>query len=226
MLNQSQKLLLGISNNNNRAWFHENKVSYQAAKEEFQDFVASLLNKMAEFEDLDGLEAKKCIYRINRDLRFTPDKTPYNSHFSALIAIDGRRTKRAPYYFKIKPDGQSVIAGGVWEGRAGLINTIRQEIDYNLEAFNEIIINKEFRKHFGVIEGVSLKRAPKGYDPRHAAIHILKLKQFLVHHNIDKRIYLSDSFQEYLIESFVILKPFLDFLNRPLDDYFSREELA
>ena len=138
MLNQSQKLLLGISNNNNRAWFHENKVSYQAAKEEFQNFVASLLNKMAEFEDLDGLEAKKCIYRINRDLRFTPDKTPYNSHFSALIAIDGRRTKRAPYYFKIKPDGQSVIAGGVWEGRAALINTIRQEIDYNMEAFNEI----------------------------------------------------------------------------------------
>jgi uncharacterized protein (TIGR02453 family) len=226
MLNQSHKFLLNINNNNNREWFHKNKPLYQAAKEEFQDFVASLLNGMSDFEDLGGIEAKKCIYRINRDLRFTPDKTPYNSHFSALIAIDGRRTKRAPYYFKIKPDGQSVIAGGVWEGRAALINTIRQEIDYGLNEFNEIINNKEFISRFGVIEGVSLKRAPKGYDEDHALIRILKLKQFLVHHNIDKHIYLSDSFHEYLIESFLILKPFLDFMNKPLDEYFSREELT
>ena len=226
MLNQSHKFLLNINNNNNREWFHKNKPLYQAAKEEFQDFVASLLNGMSDFEDLGGIEAKKCIYRINRDLRFTPDKTPYNSHFSALIAIDGRRTKRAPYYFKIKPDGQSVIAGGVWEGRAALINTIRQEIGYGLNEFNEIINNKEFISRFGVIEGVSLKRAPKGYDEDHALIRILKLKQFLVHHNIDKHIYLSDSFHEYLIESFLILKPFLDFMNKPLDEYFSREELT
>jgi uncharacterized protein (TIGR02453 family) len=226
MLNQSQKFLLKISRNNNRDWFHKNKQFYVEAKDEFLDFVETLLVRMSEFEDLEGIEAKKCIYRINRDLRFTPDKTPYNSHFSALIAVDGRKTRRAPYYFKIKPDGQSIIAGGVWEGRAPLINTIRQEIDYNLDEFNEIISNKDFKNRFGAIEGVSLKRPPKGYDENHPAIDVLKLKQFLVHHHIDKRVYLSKTFEEYLIESFTILKPFLDFMNRPLDEYFSREELT
>ncbi len=226
MLNHSQKFLVGIGKNNNREWFHENKIYYLAAKEEFEEFVSSLLKRMSDFEDLGGIESKKCIYRINRDLRFTPDKTPYNSHFSALIAIDGRRTKRAPYYFKIKPDGQSVIAGGIWEGKAALINAIRQEIDYNLDEFNEIINNKKFINRFGNIEGVSLKRSPKGYEDDHPLIRILKLKQFLVHYNIDKRIYLSSSFQDHLIESFVILKPFLDFMNKPLDEYFSQEGLT
>jgi len=226
MLNQSHKFLLKIGKNNNREWFHKNKLTYAAAKTEFYEFVESLLNRMSDFEDLGGIETKKCIYRINRDLRFTPDKTPYNSHFSALIALDGRRTKRAPYYFKIKPDGQSIIAGGVWEGKAALINSIRQEIDYNLDEYNEIVNRKEFKNRFASVFGNSLKRPPKGYNEEHIAINVLKLKQFLVHHEIDKQVYLSESFHDYLIESFMVLKPFLDFMNRPLDEYFSQEELV
>lgn len=224
MLDHSQKFLLQINNNNDREWFQKNKQLYSLAKEEFQAFVDSLLVKMSDFEDLGDLEGKKCIYRINRDLRFTPDKTPYNSHFSALIAINGRRTKLAPYYFKIKPNGQSVIAGGVWETNAPLANTIRQEIDYCLEEFRAIINHRAFKDRFGQVTGNSLKRVPKGYDEEHPLIEILKLKQFLVHHNIDKKVYMSSSFQDYLIESFLILKPFLDFMNKPLDEYFSRED--
>lgn len=226
MLDRSHDFLLQLNNNNNREWFHDNKPFYNSAKDEFQALVTSLLVKMSDFEDLGGLEAKKCIYRINRDLRFSPDKTPYNSHFSALIALDGRRTKRAPYYFKIKPDGQSVIAGGVWDTNAPLANAIRQEIDYNLEEFKEIINYPAFKGRFGRVTGNSLKRTPKGYDEDHSLIEILKLKQFLAHHDIDKKIYLSASFQDYLIESFIILKPFLDFMNRPLDEYFTREGLT
>ena len=127
---------------------------------------------------------------------------------------------------EMEPAGSANAGTPVCPNSSSNLNSVRQEIDYNLDEFNEIVNHKDFKNRFGVVFGDSLKRPPKGYTEDHLAIEVLKLKQFLVHHEIDKTVYLSESFQDYLLESFMILKPFLDFMNRPLDEYFYQEELA
>lgn len=180
MLKKSHTYLLKLSKNNNREWFHDYKQEYAEAKEEFTHFTQQLINDMSGFENLGDLKAKDCIYRIQRDVRFSPNKTPYNTHFSAMIAPQGRRTGLAPYYFRLKPDGESLLAGGVWEGKAAMINTIREEMDYNMDAFKTILETQSFLHYFGSMQGDQLKRPPRGYAADHPDIDLLRHKQFLV----------------------------------------------
>ncbi|MCE7992293.1 MAG: DUF2461 domain-containing protein [Roseivirga sp.] len=219
MLKKSHAYLLKLSKNNNREWFHDHKQEYTEAKEEFVHFTQQLIDGMSDFENLGDLKAKDCIYRIQRDVRFSPNKTPYNTHFSAMIALQGRKTRLAPYYFRLKPDGESLVAGGVWEGKAAMINTIREEIDYNMGAFKAILEAPAFVQFFKSMEGNQLKRPPKGYPPDHPQIDLLRHKQFLVFHHYPHRQALKRNFSDYLLEAFRSMKPFLDFLNAPLRDY-------
>lgn len=180
MLKKSHTYLLKLSKNNNREWFHDYKQEYAEAKEEFTHFTQQLINDMSGFENLGDLKAKDCIYRIQRDVRFSPNKTPYNTHFSAMIAPQGRRIGLAPYYFRLKPDGESLLAGGVWEGKAAMINTIQEEMNYNMDAFKTILETQSFLHYFGSMQGDQLKRPPRGYAADHPDIDLLRHKQFLV----------------------------------------------
>lgn len=219
MLKKSHAYLRKLSKNNNREWFHDHKAEYNEAKEEFLEFTQTLIHRMADFENLHDLKAKDCIYRIQRDVRFSPNKTPYNTHFSAMIALQGRKTQLAPYYFRLKPDGESLVAGGVWEGKATLIHTIREEIDYNMGTFKKIIKAPEFIRNFKTVEGEQLKRPPKGFSPDHPEIDLLRQKQFLLFHHYLHKDALNAGFSDQLLVTFKAMKPFLDFLNVPLRYY-------
>lgn len=219
MLKRSHAYLKKLSKNNSREWFHDNKVIYEEAKEEFKDFVEDLLVHMGHFEKLNGVSAKDCIYRIQRDVRFSPNKTPYNTHFSAMIALKGRKTQLAPYYFRLKPDGESVMGGGVWGGKAALINAVREEIDYSMTDFKSILQSPEFLSYFTAMSGQQLKRPPKGYPADHPDIDLLRHKQFLLFHSYDHKLALEKGFRDEILVVFRTMKPFLDFLNVPLRDY-------
>lgn len=219
MLKKSHTYLLKLSKNNNREWFHDHKQEYTEAREEFVDFTQQLIGDMSAFENLGDLKAKDCIYRIQRDVRFSPNKTPYNTHFSAMIAPQGRRTQLAPYYFRLKPDGESLLAGGVWEGKAAMINSIREEMDYNMDAFKRILETPSFLHYFESMQGDQLKRPPRGYAADHPDIDLLRHKQFLVFHHYPHKQALRDDFPDYLLEAFRSMKSFLDFLNVPLREY-------
>lgn len=219
MLKKSHSFLNKLSKNNNREWFHDHKTDYQQARAEFLGFIQDLLDHMAEFENLEDLKPGDCIYRIQRDVRFSPNKTPYNTHFSAMIAPGGRKTRLAPYYFRLKPDGESLLAGGVWEGKAALINGIREEIDYNMESFQTIITSPTFISQFGKVQGEILKRPPRGYDADHPEIDLLRHKQFLVFHHYPDKEALQQNFISQVLDTFQAMKPFLDFLNVPLREY-------
>ena len=84
--------LTAIKRNNNRDWFIANRPLYSDAKDNFESLVQEIINKIILFDPImKGLEAKSCVYRINRDIRFSNDKSPYKSHFGAFIVRGGKK---------------------------------------------------------------------------------------------------------------------------------------
>jgi len=205
--------LKDLKTNNNREWFEKNKERYKKANAYFLELVQQAIEGIGRFdEDIAHLEPKKCAYRIYRDVRFSNDKTPYKVHFGAEIVQGGRRSGLAGYYLHIQP-GESLIAGGVWHPATENLLKIRQEIDYNSKDLKKIIASKTFKSIYSEIKGDKLKKAPKGYDPAHPDIELLKFKDFLAYTVIKDNVVKSKEYLPMLINSFKILKPFNDFLN-------------
>jgi uncharacterized protein (TIGR02453 family) len=207
--------LTNLKNNNNRDWFIKNRLLYAEAKENFESFVQQVINKLIEFEPImKGLEVKSCVYRINRDIRFSNDKSPYKSHFGAFIVRGGKKNgdKFAGYYIHIEP-GSSIIAGGSYMPPTPWLAAIREKIDTEPERIKKIISSKEFLKYFGSIDGEKLKKAPKGYPSDHPDAELLKFKSYLVVNNVTDKIAMSSGYFEHVINVFRAMKPFNDFLN-------------
>lgn len=201
---------------NERDWFIKNRKRYDDAKSNFESFVQAVIEKMAEYDPvLKGLEAKSCTYRINRDIRFSNDKTIYKTHLGAFIVKGGKKNgdRFAGYYFHVEPGGNSMIAGGAYIPPMPWLTAIREKIDEQGAGFLKIIKNKEFTEYFGNLEGESLKSAPKGYSRDHPFIEILKLKSFLVTRMIsDVEVVSRDCF-DLVIRASRTMKPLNDFLN-------------
>jgi uncharacterized protein (TIGR02453 family) len=176
-----------------------------------------LIQKTTEFDkSIKGLEAKKCIFRINRDIRFSKDKTPYKSNFGASISPGGKKSFDPGYYIHIEP-GKSFLAGGMWMPPASQLGAIRQEIDYNTKEFKKIISNKDFVKYFGGLDQEGkLQSAPKGYAKDHPSIELLKLKSYIVVHNLkDNEIFSKDLFRN-CVSVFKSLYPLDLFLRKAI----------
>ena len=207
--------LKSIGRNNNRDWFLKNKELYNEARGNFESFVQNLLNEITVFEPImKGLEVKSCVYRFNRDIRFSNDKSPYKTHFGAFMVRGGKKNgdKLAGYYFHIEP-GKSIIAGGAYMPPAPWLSAIREKIDYDPAEIREIIKNKEFIKYFGKIDGEKLKKAPKGYPKDHPDIELLKLKSYLVFNEVKDDFVVNNDLFKHTIKVFKAMKPLNDFLN-------------
>jgi uncharacterized protein (TIGR02453 family) len=201
--------------NNNRDWFINNKLSYLEAKKNFESLVQEIINKIIDFEPImKGLEVKSCVYRINRDIRFSKDKSPYKSHLGAFVVRGGKKNgdKFAGYYIHIEP-GQSIIAGGAYMPPVPWLNAIREKIDDEPDKLLRIINNKDFIKYFGKIDGEKLKKAPKGYPADHPHIDLLKFKSYLVVNEIPDKLVLSERYFDHSMTVIRAMKQFNDFLN-------------
>lgn len=210
--------LARLSKNNNKEWFEKNRSWYEASKINFKELIDELILKVSKFDPaLKNLEARNCIFRINRDVRFSKNKAPYKNNFGALLAPGGKKSLAAGYYIQIQPD-ETFAAGGMWQPPGPQINAIRQEIDYNTVEFKKIIEFKDFKKYFiGLSDEDKLQSAPKGYDKTHPEIELLKHKSFIVvHHFKDKEIIAKD-FAEKVTACFEAMYPLNSFLRRACD---------
>jgi uncharacterized protein (TIGR02453 family) len=204
-----------LSDNNNRDWFRENQPEYKNSKIDFENLVQKIIDRIVQFEPIiKGLEVKNCVYRINRDIRFSNDKSPYKSHFGAFIVRGGKKNgdKFAGYYVHIEP-GKSIIAGGAYMPPSPWLSAIREKIDNESEQFIKIIKQKDFLKYFGKIDGEKLKSAPRGYNSDNPNIELLKYKSYLVVNEVTDKMVLSSEYFEHVISVFKAMKPFNDFLN-------------
>jgi uncharacterized protein (TIGR02453 family) len=207
-----------LKKNNNKEWFDKNRPIYETAKKNYYDFINELIQSISKFDSsVKHLDAKQCVFRINRDIRFSNDKTPYKTNMGADISPGGKKANTPGYYIHIQP-GNSFLGGGMWQPPAPELSAIRQEIDYNTPEFKKILNNKDFKKYFGRLsEEDKVKTAPKGYEKTHPEIEILKLKSFLVIHDLKDSEVLSKDFIKQATTIFKAMHPLNKFLRRACD---------
>ena len=213
------EFLKDLAENNNKPWFDENRDKYHIAKKEIETFTIKLIQEFGEIEpSIANLEAKECLFRINRDVRFSKDKSPYKTNFGISINPGGKKSDLAGYYIHIEP-GKSFVGGGMWMPMPEQLGKIRQEIDYNLEQFEELIKAPAFKKQYGTLNSgkeISLVRVPKGYEADSPAAEYLKLKSFTATKPLPDSTIASKEFIEHCTTAFKALKPLIGFLNQGL----------
>jgi uncharacterized protein (TIGR02453 family) len=174
------KFLKQLKSNNNKEWFDSHRTEYESAKEDFIAFVQDIITNIAVFDpEVKEIKAKDCLFRINRDIRFSKDKTPYKTHMGAYISAEGRKSNYPGYYIHVQP-GSCMAGGGAYELMPDELKRVRQEIDYNGKEFKKITGSKRFKSFFGEVQGEKLKTVPKDYDASNPMINDLKFKNWYV----------------------------------------------
>ncbi len=215
----SLQFLDDLKANNNRDWFLDNKKQYEVFKKDYQQLVADFLDAMKPLDPtLEMLEVKNCTFRINRDIRFSKDKSPYKDHVGIWMSSGAKGMNRSGYYVHIARTG-SFIAGGFYCPEAEDLKKVRKEIAFFHEDLEEIMNNKSFQKEFGDFdrnENNLLKNPPRGYEKDHPAIEFLKLKSFETSQKFNIEEVLKKDFVSKMTQKLIVLKPLNDFINRAL----------
>ncbi|MBE7170022.1 MAG: DUF2461 domain-containing protein [Williamsia sp.] len=212
--------LKDLHKNNNKPWFDGNRQRYEAAKQDFEQFVAALLQKLSpKDEAIRSLNAKDCLFRINRDVRFSKDKSPYKTNMGASISKGGKKSPFAGYYFHCEP-GASFAGGGIWMPEPGDIKKIRQEIDYCFDEFSKIVGSKRFVSVYGDLskdKEFTLVNLPKGYEKDNPAAEYLRLKSWIATKDLSDSELTSASLSDEVTKTFEALMPLVKFINRALE---------
>lgn len=219
------QFLTELSKNNHKDWLDANRDWYQQVRTAFLEDVAELLAEISKWEpELSAFKPKDCVFRQNRDVRFSANKDPYKTNLAAYFSVGGKKSNDPGYYLHIQPGG-SFIAGGIWMPPAEILKKIRQEIDYSGQELMNILNEKTFKKHFSSLEGEKLKTSPRDYDAEHPFIDLLRYKSFIVSTPLSDKDILSGDFKTKTLESFRMMKPFHDFLHKAVDEAESGEGL-
>ncbi|OGX82119.1 DUF2461 domain-containing protein [Hymenobacter coccineus] len=201
--------------NNRKAWIDDHRPAYGAAKVDFVELVSQVLAGLARQDpELARLEPRKCLFSINRDVRLSADKSPYKTNLGAWFNPGGKGAPTAGYYLAIEP-GASFLAGGMYLPDPAALAAIRQEIDYNLADFEELVRAPAFRRQVGSLrQEHALKRPPKGYQADNPAIEYLRLKMFLGSRPLPDEQLLSPILARQLLTAYRSLTPLVQYLNR------------
>ncbi|QOG03897.1 DUF2461 domain-containing protein [Flavobacterium sp. MDT1-60] len=217
---ESLQFLDDLKKNNNRDWFQDNKKRYEIFKKDYHQLVSDFLDVMKPLDpSLELLEVKNCTFRINRDIRFSKDKSPYKAHLGVWMSTGAKGANRAGYYVHIEK-GASFIAGGFYSPEAADLKKVRKEIAFFHDDLEAILADKNFKKEFGsldVNETNSLKSMPRGYEKDHPAIEFLKLKSFTATQKYDIAEVTQKDFVAKMSKKLIALKPLNEFINRALD---------
>ncbi len=211
--------LAQLAENNNREWFQGNKKMYDEAKKELESLVNTIIPGIAKFDDsVKFTEAKDCMFRIFRDVRFAKDKSPYKTNMGAWISQGGRKSPGPGYYIHLQPGG-SFLAAGVYMPEPYQLKKIRNEIYYNVSEFKAILSDKKLSKYsVGLLEFDKGKMAPKDFPKDFADIDLLKYKHYTISYPLQDEIVVSDHFHEVVLLAFNAMYPLNVFLHRALEE--------
>ncbi len=220
MINKTTiSFLKDLKLNNNREWFLSKDTVYKKSKQEYTlllERVIEIIGKKS--KAYADIEPSKCMFRINRDVRFSHNKAPYKTNFGASINVYGKKSPKAGFYIHIEP-GSSFVGGGVYMPPADVLFKVRQEIDYNFKEFTKILKHKDFLSSYGHLdmEG-ALKNPPRGFDKDNQAIAFLKLKSFVAFSNFTDKELQQANFAETVAAKLIALLPLIEFINKALDE--------
>ena len=214
------KFLKDLKKNNNKEWFDLNRSKYETSKADFSVLINNVISDFGKKEpSIATLQAKDCLFRINRDVRFSKNKAPYKTNMGASIVSGGKKSILSGYYFHFEPGGNSFVGGGLYMAEPETIKRIRQEIDYSWVEFKKIIKHKNFIVEYDDLEkgeGMSLSREPKGYDKENPAIDYIKLKSWVATRTLTDEELQDKLIKKKIIHAFETLQPLVRFLNRAI----------
>lgn len=192
-----------LAANNHKEWFDDNRKRYtQSVKKPFDTFVADLIEESKKIDPTIAAPAKDSIFRINRDIRFSQDKSPYKLDRSAIISEKGRKDHSSPgFYISLGPEHISA-GGGAYFLQKDQLQSVREHISNNLSKFDKIISDPAFVKHFGEIKGEENKRLPKEFQEAAEKQPLLFKKQFYFMTNLDSKLVESDKLMPTILEHF------------------------
>ncbi|WP_109437631.1 MULTISPECIES: DUF2461 domain-containing protein [Aquimarina] len=204
----SFEFLKNLKKNNHKDWMTENKKEYQRNEKLLKIFYAEVAERLNEKDEIE----KTKVFRINRDIRFSKDKTPYNVHRSVSFSRSGAH-RRGGYYLRLEP-GNSLMAGGFFGPQPADLLRIRKEFEMDDQEIRDILSKPDFKKAFGGFnEEYQVKTAPKGFSKDHPAIDLIKNKSFFVQHSFtDDEVFASD-FMDKVVFHYELLRPYFDYMS-------------
>ncbi len=211
-----------LDQNNNRPWFQSHKEEFYQLRQLWYADLERLIAAVAQWwPEVANQTPQSTAYRIYRDTRFSPDKTPYKTYFSAAICPQGKSAERPGLYIHQGPaTDRSAIAsgiyGGIWCPNPQLLKKMRRAIVDNIEEWEQIV--QPLDKVYPGWCGDCLKRAPAGWPVDHPQIEYLKLKEYGKFRPLDERFFANPRWPEHVAEMLRPLKPLLDFINYTIDE--------
>lgn len=205
---------------NHKAWFDQNRHRYEAVKKDYHHLVARLIEEMQKHDThLSHLQVKDCTFRINRDIRFSKDKSPYKTHLAVILTPYGKKMDYAGYYLHLDQEMGSFAGGGLYMPPTHMLKKVRAEIAAFFEDLEEVLSDRKFREIYGDIDrsdDIMLVRPPKGFSESGKVLEYLKFKSFTATRQIPPHMLTDPEAIPQVVEMLKALKPFNEFLNRAL----------
>jgi len=219
-MKQVLDFLSQIRDNNTREWFEAHRSEYEEATAVFTTFVEALIQGIGRFDQtVIGLKPKDCMFRFYRDIRFSPNKMPFKTHFGAYICQQGRKSPYAGYYFHIEPKGSGyldghLLASGLYGPLPNVLKSVREEIMLNGASFEAAY--KE-STGFMLEDSQALKKVPRGFPTDSPWAEYLKLKNPCLMKSFDDAFLLSDDLLDQTLEAFSRTVHFNNWLNKAVE---------
>ena len=218
--NATLEFLKQLHLNNHKDWMQEHKKQYLASETSLKELYAEILNGLSVTDEIE----KQKIFRINRDIRFSKNKTPYNSHRSVSWSRAGAN-RRGGYYLRIEP-GKCSIAGGFFSPEPKDLLRIRKEFEMDSDEIRGILNMKDFKKFFGNFnQDYAVKTAPKGFSKEDPNIDLIRLKSFFLVHNFTDKEVMASNFSAKVIKGFELLRPYFDYMSDVLTTDLNGESI-
>lgn len=201
-----------LESNNNKEWFDVHRAEYEHnVKQPFKELTTFLIEEISRFDNTVTRDVSKCIFRINKDVRFSKDKSPYKLNMAAVFGENGKKTEKPSYYIHIG-NKELFIGGGMYAVSKEDLNKIRQEIFYNSGEFAAVLNKAEFKKYFGEIQGEKNKIVPEEYREFLKKQPYIANKQFYTGAVLSREQVTAEGFEQKVIDYFKAVKPLNDFL--------------
>ncbi len=214
--NETLDFLKELAANNSKEWMDANRSWYLQVKESLLEDAAKILSGLSANQPaFSSIRPKDCLFRQNRDIRFSANKLPYKTNMAAYFAVGGKKSTGPGYYLHLEPGG-SFLAGGIWMPDSDILKKIRQEIDYAGSELAGILQDPSFYDYFGEMEGEQLKTSPKGYSSEHPHIELLRYKSFIVSKKLTDADVARGHHIGLALEAFDAMRPFMGFLDKAI----------
>lgn len=206
-----------LAKNNNKEWFDANRKRYEASvKKPFEAFVAEAIARIAKHDKAIAIASKDAIFRINKDIRFSKDKTPYKLEASAIISPAGRKDHSVPgIYFAFGPEATKFY-GGCYQPEKEQLLAIREAIMKDGKGFRKAISGKPFVTLFKAVQGEANKVLPPEFKAHAIKEPLIANKQFYVVAEKPAKLVEDAKLMDAFMEHWMAMRPLNEWLAKAM----------